>query len=669
MGVTILLGIGAIMYGPVCFWAGALAACGQSLLAALAWWGLRLARQQAALVEEATATTHFTPVAPLGTFHMSYSDDSAIATPVKAPVIDPEEITSLDTGFQRVIIGLCGLAFLVLAAIIAWMVHRDFAAIMPGKSIVISPVPIDPGAVVAVGASLLLYFILMSWTRVTEETEGYLDASNGVVLLGIPGIIAVTAAVLAAWAGTAYASQTAAILVVIVLVLQAVELLINSIRSHGGVEEIEQEATDLQQLPLVPLLTSGWIAGLRVLAAESVGMTRQTASAPGILARMLPRIFGAFVVIVVLVSTLHVVPTGEVAIREHLGVTTSNEIDHPLKAGLHFMWPWPIDRLEDISTDRVHLVTVGTEEPHQSKLGSNAFSFWTEHVSIPGRELLTGDVNQAGRATPQLMDGFIGAWWRVKNPSDFFRNVSNSQIVAVGGVTGTGTQKQIKTMYGAMVQQVLLEAVTSVFAQHSFHQIRAQENALVAEQCRAFMQKQLDSMKTGIEVLDLSIKDLHPPAGQGNVMTANGLQLGPAAAYEAVVSAREKKEMMIDNAMASSIKSTLLAKGHAAAVMADAKAYSIDMVSLQEGKAKALAARAGAFTQGAAAVSSWEFFRSLKPLFSKVNKVVLGPDVRPPEIWQVTRNANGGGPAAIPTQITGGVGTSGQMAPVPTGQP
>ncbi|NNM88232.1 MAG: hypothetical protein HKL95_06905 [Phycisphaerae bacterium] len=668
LAVTVFLGIGALKYGPVCFWAGALAALGQALLAAMAWWGLRLGREQAALVEEATVPKHLTPVAPLGTFHMSYSDDATIPTPVEKPATEPDEIMSLDTGFQRVIVGLCGIAFLALAAIIAWLVYRNFAAVTPGHSIVISPVPIDPGAVVAVGASLLVYLILMSATRITRETEGCLEATNSIVLLGVPVIVVVAAGVLAAWANTAYASQGAAIVVALILTLQALELLINSIGSQSGMDEMDQDMSDLQRLPLVPLLTSGWITGLKLLMSEVLGIGVVRRDEPGHMSRLLPRAVIAGVIVVLLMSTLHVVPTGDVAIREHLGVTTTAEINHPLQPGLHIMWPWPIDRLELIPTEQVKVVTVGTEQPHRSALGPNAFSFWTEHESIPDRELLTGDVNEKGHAAPQLMDGWFSAWWRVKSASNFFQNVSNSRIVSVGGITGTGTKKVWSSMYDALVQQVLLEAVTSTFAQHSFHQIRAAETGLIAKQIRTYMQNQLDAMKTGIEVMALSIKDLHPPAGQGSVMTAQGKQLGPAAAYEAVVSAREKKEMLIDNASATATKDTLLAQGHAASVLSDAGAYATDLVSVQQGKAKALDARSQAFAENESAVSSWDFFESLKGIFNGVNKVVLGPDVQPPQIWQITRQAGSGPPPAMPTQITGGVGTSGEMEPAPHGR-
>src|SRR5271170_7831407 len=157
MAVTGVLGIAVYQYGTICFWAAAFAAGLQSLLAGLAWWGLKLARQQSALVEEAGAATKFTPLAPLGSFHMSYEDN--VPKPAQTQrVLDPDEIASLDTGFQRVIIGLAALLFLALSAVIGYMVWHDFAAVSPTQSIVISPNPIDPGAVVAAAAALLVYF-------------------------------------------------------------------------------------------------------------------------------------------------------------------------------------------------------------------------------------------------------------------------------------------------------------------------------------------------------------------------------------------------------------------------------------------------------------------------------------------------------------------------------
>ncbi len=659
LAITAVLAIATFKYGAVCFWAALFAALGQTVLAALAWWGLRLARQQAALVDEAEAEANvkFTPLAPLGAFHMSYSDETASAATAAPSVVEPEDITTLDTGFQRVIVGLTSLGFLVLAGIIGLLVYRDFAAVSPGHPIVISPTPLDPGAVVAAGTALLIYILLIPFSRPRPDTEGLVDASNSIVILGIPGAIALLAAVIAVWAKVEYASQAAAMFISAILILQAFELGINSIRSHGGIVELDQAGVDLQQLPLVPMLSSGWIVGIRVLVVESIGMASSGTTVVAIFSRLIPRIVIAGFLFVVLLSTMHVVPTGEVGIREHLGVTTKADLAHPLNPGLHILWPWPIDKLQYEPTDKVNLVVVGSEERAKNILGNNAFSFWSQHVSIPDQEFLTGDVNPDGSPASQLLDGFVAAWWRVKNPGEFFGNVSTSNIIEVGGLTGAGSTLHFRRMDTALVHQVLLYAVTRVFAQNTLKQIMERNVGPVSQAIKKVMQKTLDKMKSGIVILSVEIKDIHPPAGQTQ-NTAQGVLLGPAQAFENVVAQREVEEQLVDNAQTKAYADVAQAEGYAKSKLLLANGYATKVVNIEQGRAKALTVQSTAFAKARPAAMSWAFYQALGKMFGRVNKVVLGPDVTPPEIWQIGHR-QGSLMVPPPSGPPGGIGSAG----------
>jgi regulator of protease activity HflC (stomatin/prohibitin superfamily) len=657
--VTAALAIATFKYGAVCFWAAMFAALGQTVLAFLAWWGLRLARQQAALVDEAEAEANvkFTPVAPLGAFHMSYSDETGAAAATAAPApVAPEDITTLDTGFQRVIVGLTSLGFLVLAGIIAFLVYRDFAAVSPGHPIVISPVPIDPGAVVAAGTALLIYILLVPFSRPRPDTEGLVDASNSIVILGIPGAVVLLAAVIAVWAKVDYASQAAAIFIGAVLILQAFELGINSIRSHGGIVELDQAGVDLQQLPLVPMLSSGWIVGIKVLVAESIGMASSGTTVVAIFSRLIPRILIAGFLFVVLLSTLHVVPTGDVGIREHLGVTTKADLMHPLQPGLHIMWPWPIDQLQYEPTDKVNVVVVGSEERAKNILGNNAFSFWSQHISIPDQEFLTGDVNPDGSPASQLLDGFVAAWWRVKNPGEFFNNVSTSNIIEVGGLTGAGSTLHLRRMDTALVHQVLLYAITRVFAENTLKGIMETQVGPVSERIKQDMQNVLDQMKSGIVILSVEIKDIHPPKGQTQ-NTAQGRILGPAEAFENVVASREVQQQLIDAADTEAYADVAQAEGYAKGKLLAADGYATKVVNIEQGRAKALTVQSRAFAKAAPAAMSWAFYQALNKMFGRVNKVVLGPNVTPPEIWQIGHRESGSMMIPPPAGPPGGMGT------------
>ncbi|HTV47569.1 MAG TPA: SPFH domain-containing protein [Phycisphaerae bacterium] len=675
MAITGVLGIAVYQYGTICFWAAAFAAGLQSLLAGLAWWGLRLARQQAAMVEEAGAATKFTPLAPLGSFHMSYEDHVPKQAPVQR-IIDPEEITSLDTGFQRVIIALSAFLFLALAAVIGYMVWHDFAAVGPGQSIIISPNPIDPGAVVAAGAALLVYFLLISFSRVTAETEGYGDASHGIVLLGLPGTFALLAAVIAAWMNVAYATQIGAIFIGIVLLLQALELGVNSVRNHGAIEELDQPGVDLQQLPLVPMLTSGWLVGLHVLVTEIFSVTGPGATWTGAFARVLPRVvlFGAIVLI--FLSTIHIVPTGEVGILQHLGTTTPENLANPLPAGIHILYPWPIDKIEDVPISRINAGDISTEEFKSSALGPMAFSFWDEHLSTPGDEILTGDVNSEGTIAPELLDGTIAVWWRVKNAGQYFHNVSNEQVIVPGnqlieyGINATDTQLQdgiAMNMDQVLVHQVAMSAITSTFSHHTLNQVLSDATAEVTAECRQEAQRQLDALNSGIEIVDLGIWDIHPPAGEGEIQTPEGPQLPPAGAYEDVDAKHEYMQQLIVSAVYQAIQLQAQALGYSNTTIAEANAYADAEVKIQTGESNAIKLQSGAFSQAGDAAANWEFYRALQNIFPDITKVILGPNVTPPEIWQLGRQQ--GEEIMMPPESGSGGGIDSGMSNNPSDSP
>ncbi len=652
--VTAVLGLAVYKYGTICFWAGMFSAGAQTLLAGLAWWGLRLARQQASLVDEVTAAKDIAPIAPLGTFHMSYSDDAARIVAPPQPV-EPEDITSLDTGFQRVLIALVSLVLVGFSAIIVWMVRDNWVAVIPGKPIVISPVAIDPGAVVAGAAALVLYLAMMSFSRVTAETEGYGEAANGVALLGLPGAVAVAVAICLGWGRVGYATQAAAIFIAMVMLLQALELGVNALRNYGAIEEIDQAGLDLQQLPLVPLVSSGWIVGLRVLLGESIGMSRSSETAPGVFARLLPRIVIAALIILLLLSTMHIVPTGDVGIQEHLGTTTAADLAEPLQPGLHLLWPWPIDQLQLVPTSRLNAVDVGTEMAHKSKLGEAVFSFWSSHESIPGMEFMTGNVNSSGASSAELLDGFVFMSWRVKDPGLFFHNISNRKIIEIGNSAGTGNSRHVRRMDQALVHQVFLTAISQVFAVHTLQQIMQSDIGQVAAQIRQLSQKQLDTLDSGIEIDDVAIKDIHPPKGF-TTTTARGKQLGPAAAFENVVAQREFKHTVIARARQKQYKVVHLAEGYAATKVDGAQGYATGLVDREEGHADAIAVRSKAFAESRGVAATWEFYQVVGRVFDAINKVVLGPNVEPPEIWQIGHHSSDNMNVPPPSGPPGGLG-------------
>src|SRR5262249_18711230 len=143
----------------------------------------------------------------------------------------------------------------------------------------------------------------------------------------------------------------------------------------------DQEPIDLQALPLVPMLSSVWLSGLKLLFAQSVGLSRENSSS--FIGRMMPRVLLSLVVLAILISCIRVVRPGAVAGLERLGQAQGypdlKAMDAALlHPGLHFTLPWPIDELVTIPVSRLQSTTVGSEL-HGTTGGPDGkvdFQFW-----------------------------------------------------------------------------------------------------------------------------------------------------------------------------------------------------------------------------------------------------------------------------------------------------
>jgi regulator of protease activity HflC (stomatin/prohibitin superfamily) len=648
-GVGVALAVAGFTFGTVAFTAGSLAAFGQSGLAGVLWWGFRLANQRAALAsgpslagDRLTSTTD--SAGPLG-FRMSNSDETAAAAPT---IGDVDETKTLDVGFQRVLVSICGTVLLILAAIICYRVYADVTSVKPGETIGIASVPLTQGAIVFAGVALLAYIALLFTTAGDPDRHNFSATTRGVILMGLPGAVAVAGAILLGFFGTLYAAQMGAIIVAVFLLLQGMELLINAFRSYNAVREFDQEPVDLQALPLVPMFSSASIVGVQLVITQTLGLARRRNAdeEAGVFARVMPRIVIVTFVVLVLVTCFRVVPAGTVAIRERLGLASAEDIDHPFQPGLHFTAPWPIDQLVVIPTERINLITVGEElsSEENSTLGA---SFWTlRHGGDDSQDkFLTGDISDTGTATPEMLESFVAVWWRVKDPSLFYRNISHSDFVDNEAKTKDAI---VRPIYEQIVQQAATQAVTRIFAAHTLDELMANSRLTVVEDCKTLMQKFLDGNSaefphmppTGIEIADVTIKEIHPPMGQVQI-TVQGRQLDPARAYEGVVIAREFAEAVINRAQGESASTVINATGQAEKIRQDADGDFSTRVNTAAGEANRLQ---GLFSQAndkTGLSRDHIYYQTLNDVLPNTNKILLDKGVVPPDIIQLTKDGSG----------------------------
>jgi len=154
------------------------------------------------------------------------------------------------------------------------------------------------------------------------------------------------------------------------------------------------------------------------------------------------------------------------------------------------------------------------------------------------------------------------------------------------------------------------------------------------------MQTRMDALRSGIEVLDLAITDVHPPKGEEDVQTAEGVKRGPASAYEDVVAAIEDRERIINISEAYKSARTNQAIGEAAANKFAAQAYRANTIDKASGERDRRAKLIEQFTRHQEVGQNWMRYQALGETLPGVNKVILGSKVENPVIWQPGKDGN-----------------------------
>ncbi|HVT79727.1 MAG TPA: SPFH domain-containing protein [Phycisphaerae bacterium] len=734
-GLVVVFGLlvtGGFMYNFTAFWGASMLTGVQAIIVGLAAWGLMLARQAKELEElpslpgKERGTSQFRMSAAeedrgaaqrrggsrthagLATGrlvghivggHLGGAIGSAIGAAVASntrPLEGAEpalETKTLDTSFQRLLVGLCGVMLLGFGCLTGYLLysyynwaHKNPETKFPIAGTLNNALANKPGGIdeiaLLIGLSMALLYGILYWiTRPRRSQRDAIDSEpvTSNFTLGVTPMAALAAGTTLGFFGVAWASEAAAGVIAFFMLLQGLELLVNACRSYSAIEEMDQDVIDLQATPLGPMLSSIWLAGLRMLFAQSVGLSGNRER--GVIARMMPRALLAMLIIAIAASCFRVVPPGKVAVLEHLGAAPTVPIpeqpnmsrlskDAILQPGLHFCWPWPIDNLVLIPNEQLQTTTVGTEVHNPKDWGKGVdFEFWTVR---PNRQddakADSEDLFVTGDRAPQILETYVQVQWRVERPELFYSLLSHSDFADVNQKT---QETKLVPIYEAIIKQCTSFAVTRTFAIHELQQVMVMDRREVEEHCKDILQTKLNSLGkavglegSGITVDFLTIKDLHPPywradrASQGEmplggqiVLTEKGIQIqetgrsrlqrGPASAFENVVSMAEFKEALIAYAQGARTQQVLKAKGDADAEKLSAQAYSYDRIARAHGDADRLlkmTENLNVKEQGyqIRLMEQRLFYSTLSELLDPVNKVITDPEVREVQIWQAT---------------------------------
>ena len=269
-----------------------------------------------------------------------------------------------------------------------------------------------------------------------------------------------------------------------------------------------------------------------------------------LLRQSLPVLLLAQLAALFLSTCLVFIEPGEQGVLEHFGRLAA---DRPvLNPGAHWLWPWPIDRVQRYRTGQVQTFNVGFIPNAQSE--ADRTILWsvihTKEVNfmVGNREPAT-ITNAAATGADRLkvapvglIDISIPVQFQITNVLDWaYRNANPTNLLQ-----DLATRVVVRYLAGADLNSVLSESRVEA-----------------ARQMREQIQNDADRHRLGVKILFTGVQDLHPP-------------IKVAGDYEKVVSADQERIATNNFAQAGAIRTNALAGAQAFSDINQARAVRLE---------------------------------------------------------------------------------------------
>jgi membrane protease subunit HflK len=284
------------------------------------------------------------------------------------------------------------------------------------------------------------------------------------------------------------------------------------------------------------------------------------------------------------------VPAGSRAVRMFFG----RYQPVPLSPGLHVTWPWPIEQLEIVETEAIRQISIGFDKDLSGPV------LWTEPHFEGEKNLLVGDGES-------LLTIDVPIFYRISDPVRYLETTTDAEQALL-----------------ALANRKLIQVAGS---RDSF-QIMTEQRAEIARQLRESLQHEVDQLGLGLQIVFVGLKDVHPP-------------VDVAPAYQAVVSAQEEKDRMIDLARASRAKLLPEAQAEANRIRVEQEAAYRKRVAAAKGEAARFSAIVQADRENSAVFRFRLKLDAIEQVLGKPNKTILAvPAQSKQELYLDLRDTN-----------------------------
>lgn len=299
---------------------------------------------------------------------------------------------------------------------------------------------------------------------------------------------------------------------------------------------------------------------------------------------------GAAVPLLYLLSGIALVGPDEMAVIRRFG----RKLAPPFGPGLHYRLPWPIDQVTTLKPQHLQVVeigfrTLGTEQsPSQAPTSEPAAYEWnTQHRT--GRYekkqdealILTGDenlieVNAVVQYAVQSADSFL---FSTTDPETLVRVASESVL---RGLAGSATLDHFLTTGRAPIE----------------------------DKARELIQGRLEAYHSGVRVVAVQLQDVHP-------------SVAVVEAFRNVSTAFEEKNKLINQAETYRNEQLQLARGQAAARLAEAALYTLNRTHRASGDAERFRLAVEAFKAAPEVTQTRLYLETMEQVLPGRKKMIL----------------------------------------------
>jgi len=285
-------------------------------------------------------------------------------------------------------------------------------------------------------------------------------------------------------------------------------------------------------------------------------------------------------------SGIYMLRSNEKAIVERFGKPLN--ITKPVLSGLHYALPSPIDKINRVDTEGIRRISVGYKSNKDYPL-----ILWTNVHYKEELSFLTGENSFLGLT--------MNVHYKINDIYDFLYENSLPE---------------------GLMEELANTILTNILAKRAFFSTITVDREKLEYQVREVLQMKLDEFKTGIGIVGVYLRDIHPPT-----------DIAPA--FEDVVSAQEDYETYIHKAKGYENKVIPNARAVKVKMKNEAVAYRNNMLKKSRGEAKRFLNQQTAYRKHPDITETRLYIEGMEEILPDVQKFIICPKKgeKTPDIW------------------------------------